>query len=64
MHKWCYSLFPQGRINAVIAALNGLMPMVGYAAYSPLYYHTVDTFPGAQFFFGASLNLLIVVAFL
>lgn len=54
----------KGRITAVIAALNGLMPMVGYAAYSPIYYHTVDTFPAAQFFFGASLNLVIMVTFI
>ncbi|XP_042230729.1 solute carrier family 46 member 3-like [Homarus americanus] len=54
----------KGRINAVMAALNGLMPMVGYAAYSPLYYNTVDTFPAAQFFFGASLNVIIMIAFI
>ncbi|KAK8390738.1 hypothetical protein O3P69_010445 [Scylla paramamosain] len=54
----------KGRINAVIAALNGLMPMVGYAAYSPIYYHSVDTFPAAQFYFGASLNLVIMVTFI
>ncbi|MPC31180.1 hypothetical protein E2C01_024462 [Portunus trituberculatus] len=54
----------KGRINAVIAALNGLMPMVGYAAYSPIYYHSVDSFPAAQFYFGASLNLVIMVTFI
>ncbi|XP_071520098.1 solute carrier family 46 member 2-like [Panulirus ornatus] len=54
----------KGRINAVMAALNGLMPMVGYAAYSPIYYKTVDTFPAAQFFFGAGLNVLIMITFI
>ncbi|XP_069959636.1 LOW QUALITY PROTEIN: proton-coupled folate transporter-like [Cherax quadricarinatus] len=54
----------KGRINAVMAALNGLMPMVGYAAYSPLYYNTVDTFPAAQFFFAASLNVIIMITFI
>ncbi|XP_071520085.1 lysosomal proton-coupled steroid conjugate and bile acid symporter SLC46A3-like [Panulirus ornatus] len=54
----------KGRINAVMAALNGLMPMVGYAAYSPIYYKTVDTFPAAQFFFGAGLNVLIMATFI
>nr|XP_045619022.1 proton-coupled folate transporter-like isoform X1 [Procambarus clarkii] len=54
----------KGRINAVMAALNGLMPMMGYAAYSPLYYNTVDTFPAAQFFFGAGLNVIIMVTFI
>ncbi|XP_069959716.1 proton-coupled folate transporter [Cherax quadricarinatus] len=54
----------KGRINAVMSALNGLMPMVGYAAYSPLYYNTVDTFPAAQFFFGACLNVIIMITFI
>ncbi|XP_069180627.1 proton-coupled folate transporter-like [Procambarus clarkii] len=54
----------KGRINAVMAALNGLMPMMGYAVYSPLYYNTVDTFPAAQFFFAASLNVIIMVTFI
>ena len=47
-----------------MAALNGLMPMAGYAVYSPIYYYTVDTFPATQFFFGASLNLTIMIAFM
>nr|XP_053653493.1 proton-coupled folate transporter-like [Cherax quadricarinatus] len=54
----------KGRINAVMAALNGLMPMMGYAVYSPLYYNTVDTFPAAQFFFAASLNVIIMITFI
>lgn len=54
----------KGRISAVMAALNGLMPMAGYAVYSPIYYYTVDTFPATQFFFGASLNLVIMIAFI
>lgn len=47
-----------------MAAMNGLMPMVAYAAYSPIYYMTVDTLPAAQFFFGASLNVLIMIIFM
>ncbi|XP_037794952.1 proton-coupled folate transporter-like [Penaeus monodon] len=54
----------KGRISAVMAAMNGLMPMVAYAAYSPIYYMTVDTLPAAQFFFGASLNVLIMIIFI
>nr|XP_045589067.1 uncharacterized protein LOC123751011 [Procambarus clarkii] len=54
----------KGRINAVMCALNSLMPMMGYAVYSPLYYNTVDTFPAAQFFFAASLNVIIMVTFI
>lgn len=46
-----------------MAAMNGLMPMVAYAAYTPIYYVTVETFPAAQFFFGASLNFCVVVMF-
>ncbi|XP_068222784.1 lysosomal proton-coupled steroid conjugate and bile acid symporter SLC46A3-like [Palaemon carinicauda] len=53
----------KGRISAVSSAMNGLMPMVGYAVYSPVYYKTVDSFPSAQFFVGGSFNLLILVVF-
>ncbi|KAG7153938.1 hypothetical protein Hamer_G032092, partial [Homarus americanus] len=53
-----------GRINAVMAALNGLMPMLGYACYSPIYYNTVDVWPAAQFFFAAGLNAIIIVLFI
>lgn len=53
----------KGRINAVLAAMYGLMPMVGYAAYAPIYYHTVDDFPAAQFFFAAGINVLIMIFF-
>ncbi|KAG7164099.1 Lysozyme C-like [Homarus americanus] len=53
-----------GRINAMMAALNGLMPMLGYACYSPIYYNTVDVLPAAQFFFAAGLNAIIIVLFI
>ncbi|XP_066960671.1 lysosomal proton-coupled steroid conjugate and bile acid symporter SLC46A3-like [Macrobrachium rosenbergii] len=53
----------KGRISAVTSAMNGLMPLVGYAIYSPVYYRTVDSFPSAQFFVGGSLNLSITVMF-
>ncbi|XP_042230732.1 uncharacterized protein LOC121872126 [Homarus americanus] len=52
------------RINAMMAALNGLMPMLGYACYSPIYYNTVDVLPAAQFFFAAGLNAIIIVLFI
>ncbi|XP_064080678.1 lysosomal proton-coupled steroid conjugate and bile acid symporter SLC46A3-like [Macrobrachium nipponense] len=54
----------KGRISAVTCAMNGLMPMVSYAVYSPVYYNTVDSFPSAQFFVGGSLNLLILAMFI
>ncbi|XP_068222628.1 lysosomal proton-coupled steroid conjugate and bile acid symporter SLC46A3-like [Palaemon carinicauda] len=54
----------KGRISAVVCAVNGLMPMVASAAYSPLYYSTVETFPAAQFLLGASLNAVIMIAFI
>lgn len=57
-------LFLLGRVNAVSAALSGLMPMMSCAAYSPIYYYTIDTFPAAQFYVGASLNTLIMVPFM
>ncbi|XP_068239194.1 lysosomal proton-coupled steroid conjugate and bile acid symporter SLC46A3-like isoform X2 [Palaemon carinicauda] len=53
----------KGKINAVLAAMYGLMPMCGYAAYAPIYYHTVDDFPAAQFFFAAAINVIIMIAF-
>lgn len=52
-----------GRINAVMAAMYGLMPMAGYAVYAPIYYHTVDDLPAAQFFVASSLNVLIMIVF-
>ncbi|XP_066960801.1 solute carrier family 46 member 2-like [Macrobrachium rosenbergii] len=54
----------KGRISAVTSAMNGLMPMVAYGVYSPVYYRTVDSFPAAQFFVGGSLNLLITIMFI
>ncbi|KAK3856791.1 hypothetical protein Pcinc_036906, partial [Petrolisthes cinctipes] len=53
----------KGRISGVSSALNGLMPMAGYALYSPIYYYTVNTFPATQFFIGAGLNLFTMVIF-
>ncbi|KAK4304849.1 hypothetical protein Pmani_023221 [Petrolisthes manimaculis] len=53
----------KGRINAVMAAMYGLMPMAGYAVYAPIYYHTVHDLPATQFFFASSLNVLIMIVF-
>ncbi|XP_066960676.1 lysosomal proton-coupled steroid conjugate and bile acid symporter SLC46A3-like [Macrobrachium rosenbergii] len=53
----------KGRISAVTSAMNSLMPMVGFAIYSPVYYRTVDSFPSAQFFIAGSLNFMIIVMF-
>ncbi|XP_066960794.1 lysosomal proton-coupled steroid conjugate and bile acid symporter SLC46A3-like [Macrobrachium rosenbergii] len=54
----------KGRISAVTAATNGLMPMVAYGVYSPVYYRTVDSFPSAQFFVGGGLTLIITIMFI
>ncbi|XP_037799540.1 proton-coupled folate transporter-like isoform X2 [Penaeus monodon] len=54
----------KGRVSAVMAATQSLMPMVGYAMYAPIYHQTVENFPAAQFFFGAGLATLIMITFL
>ncbi|XP_042883336.1 proton-coupled folate transporter-like [Penaeus japonicus] len=54
----------KGRVSAVMAATQSLMPMVGYAMYAPIYHQTVQNFPAAQFFFGAGLATLIMITFL
>lgn len=54
----------KGRVSAVMAATQSLMPMVGYAMYAPIYRQTVEKFPAAQFFFGAGLATLIMITFL
>ena len=52
-----------GRITAATGALTSLMPMVGYAVYTVIYYDTVTYFPGAQFIFGGAVNILIFFIF-
>ncbi|XP_064120862.1 proton-coupled folate transporter-like [Macrobrachium nipponense] len=54
----------KGRVSAVMSATQGLMPMVGYAMYAPIYHKTVQNFPEAQFFFGASLVSVSLITFL
>ncbi|CAL4147784.1 unnamed protein product, partial [Meganyctiphanes norvegica] len=50
-----------GKISAVLGALDGLMPMVSFSLYTLVYHATVNSFPGAQFFFGLSANLLMTI---
>ncbi|XP_068239196.1 lysosomal proton-coupled steroid conjugate and bile acid symporter SLC46A3-like [Palaemon carinicauda] len=54
----------KGRVSAVLSATQGLMPMVGYAMYAPIYHATVQDFPEAQFFFGASMVAISMITFL
>ncbi|XP_071521332.1 probable peptidoglycan muropeptide transporter SLC46 [Panulirus ornatus] len=54
----------QGRVSAVLGALDGLMPMVIFPLYTAVFHSTVEVFPGAQFFFGSSSNLLMVLIFI
>ncbi|KAK7069263.1 hypothetical protein SK128_020524 [Halocaridina rubra] len=54
----------KGRVSAVMAATQCLMPMVGYAMYAPIYHKTVETFPEAQYFIGACIVAVIMIIFL
>lgn len=40
------------------------MPMISFPLYTAVYYSTIEIFPGAQFFFGASANLLMALIFI
>ncbi|XP_068230710.1 probable peptidoglycan muropeptide transporter SLC46 [Palaemon carinicauda] len=53
-----------GKVSAVMGALDGVMPMISFSLYTSVYHATVQTFPGAQFFFGASSNILMTIFFL
>ncbi|XP_064099680.1 probable peptidoglycan muropeptide transporter SLC46 [Macrobrachium nipponense] len=53
-----------GKVSAVMGALDGVMPMISFSLYTSVYHATVHTFPGAQFFFGASANILMTVFFI
>ncbi|XP_042882122.1 proton-coupled folate transporter-like isoform X2 [Penaeus japonicus] len=53
-----------GKVSAVMGALDGVMPMVSFSLYTAVYHATVHVFPGAQFFFGASANLLMTIIFI
>lgn len=53
-----------GKVSAVLGALDGLMPMISFPLYTAVYYSTIEAFPGAQFFFGASANLLMALIFM
>nr|XP_045592749.1 proton-coupled folate transporter-like [Procambarus clarkii] len=53
-----------GKVSAVLGALDGVMPMVSFSLYTAVYHSTVHIFPGAQFFFGTSANLLMVLLFI
>ncbi|XP_018012119.1 proton-coupled folate transporter [Hyalella azteca] len=54
----------KGRVTAATGALTSLMPMAGYACYTAIYKSTVASFPGAQFIFGAAINLAIAILFI
>ncbi|XP_042208120.1 proton-coupled folate transporter-like isoform X2 [Homarus americanus] len=53
-----------GKVSAVMGALDGVMPMIIFSLYTAIYHATVHVFPGAQFFFGASANLLMTLIFI
>lgn len=53
-----------GKVSAVLGALDGIMPMISFSLYTAVYHSTVEVFPGAQFFFGASANVLMALVFI
>lgn len=53
-----------GKVSAVMGALDGVMPMVSFSLYTAIYHATVKDFPGTQFFFGATANLLMTLIFI
>ncbi|XP_037803528.1 proton-coupled folate transporter-like [Penaeus monodon] len=53
-----------GKVSAVLGALDGIMPMISFSLYTAVYHSTVEVFPGAQFFFGASSNVLMALIFI
>ncbi|KAK4319411.1 hypothetical protein Pmani_009646 [Petrolisthes manimaculis] len=53
-----------GKVSAVLGALDGVMPMVSFSLYTAVYHSTVNVFPGAQFFFGASANIFMALVFI
>ncbi|XP_045126852.1 proton-coupled folate transporter-like [Portunus trituberculatus] len=53
-----------GKVSAVLGALDGVMPMISFPLYTVVYYSTIEVFPGAQFFFGGSANLLMALIFI
>ncbi|MPC88272.1 hypothetical protein E2C01_083173 [Portunus trituberculatus] len=53
-----------GKVSAVMGALDGVMPMISFSLYTAIYHATVKDFPGTQFFFGATANLLMTLIFM
>lgn len=53
-----------GKVSAVMGALDGVMPMISFSLYTAIYHATVKEYPGTQFFFGASANLLMTLIFM
>ena len=47
-----------------MGALDGVMPMISFSLYTAIYHATVKDFPGTQFFFGATANLLMTLIFM
>lgn len=58
---WCVGA---GKVSAVMGALDGVMPMISFSLYTAIYHATVKEYPGTQFFFGASANLLMTLIFM
>ncbi|CAL4064394.1 unnamed protein product, partial [Meganyctiphanes norvegica] len=53
-----------GKVSAVLGGLDGMAPMLNFPLYTAVFNASVDVFPGGQFFFGASLNLLMAAVFI
>ncbi|XP_064095354.1 LOW QUALITY PROTEIN: probable peptidoglycan muropeptide transporter SLC46 [Macrobrachium nipponense] len=53
-----------GKVSAMLGALDGVVPMLSFTLYTAVYRATVSFYPGAQFFFGASANFLMVIIFI
>jgi len=53
-----------GKVSAVLGALDGVMPMLSFTLYTAVYHSSVESFPGAQFFFGGGVNLLMALTFM
>jgi len=52
-----------GKVSGVLGALDGVMPMVSTPLYSAVYHATLETHPGAQFFAGVGVNVLMALIF-
>lgn len=53
-----------GKVSSMLGALDGVVPMLSFTMYSAVYRATVSFYPGAQFFFGATANFIMVIIFI